>query len=150
MLFNIYAYGYLRELSPLTELFGMSVMLGFLVSLCFHIVALLWLFFFFRTTQTITVFRILTLIVGIISCITFVGEWAALHDIGDCLQEGRSCAPEWWFLYLAFGPHTLFYALFIAFFTIVRRAHTGRTQAARDEALYCPEGTLRGRAGGKG
>jgi len=138
MTFNIYAYGYLREVSPLTELFGMSVMLGLLISLIFHIVALLLLFFFFRTTQKITVFRVLTLIVGIVSCITLVGEWAALHDIGDCLQAGMSCAPEWQFLYAAFGPHSLFYALLIAFFIILRRERTitRTTQVARDETLF--------------
>jgi hypothetical protein len=138
MIYNIYAYGYLREVSPLTELFGMFVMLGLLIALTFHIVALLRLFFLFRTTQKMTVFRVLTLIVGIVSCITFVGEWAALHDIGDCLQTGMSCAPEWQFLYLAFGPHSLFYALLIVFCIRLRREDpsTRPAQAARDETLF--------------
>ena len=136
MIFNIYAYGYLREMSPLTERFGMFVMLGLPVALLFHILALWLLFFVFRTTQKLTVFRILILLVGIVSCITFVGEWAALNDIGDCLQEGRSCVPEWQFLYLAFVPHTLFYVLFSAFVVIFSKKRTHISQVAKDEALF--------------
>ena len=126
MVYNVFAYGYIRHQSPLLEIFGMYVAIGYLVAFLFHLVAFGTIFIFFHSVKKITVFSLTTLIAGIISFITLVGEWAALNDIGDCLQTGMACTSEWRFLYLAFLPHGLFYMLIISLmFTIFWRKQQG-------------------------
>jgi hypothetical protein len=113
MVYNVFAYGYIRQQSPLSERLGMYVALGFLIAFLFHLIALVTIFVFFQCVKKITAFSLITLISGVISFITFIGEWAALNDIGDCLQLGLACTSEWTLLYLAFFPHGLFYILLI-------------------------------------
>lgn len=113
MVYNAFAYEYIRHQSPLSERLGMYVALGFLIAFLFHLVALVTIFWFFHSVKKITAFSLITLISGIISFITLIGEWAALNDIGDCLQTGMACTSEWTLLYLAFLPHGIFYILLI-------------------------------------
>lgn len=126
MVYNVFAYGYIRQLSPLSERLGMYIAVGFLIAFLFHLVALVTIFMFFQWVKKIAAFSLITLISGIISFITLIGEWAALNDIGDCLQTGMACASEWTFLYLAFLPHGIFYMLFmILMLKIFRRFSKG-------------------------
>lgn len=139
MRYNLYAYRAIQQHSPLTELLGMYVGIGFLISLLFHLTALVTLFLAFQYFKKITAFNLITLISGILSFITLIGEWAALHDIGDCLQTGMSCASEWRLLYGAFLPHGVFYLLLvILLISIFRKIQQGvfSEEIANDETMF--------------
>ena len=139
MVYNVYAYRAIQQQSPLTQLFGMYVAIGLLLAFLFHLAAFVILFLTFQYVKKITAFNLITLMSGIVSFITLIGEWAALHDIGDCLQTGMSCAPEWRFLYGAFLPHGVFYLLLvILLLSIFRRVRQGvlSEEIAKDETMF--------------
>lgn len=139
MAYNMYAYRAIQQQFPFTNLFGMYVAIGLLLAFLFHLAAFVMLFLTFQHCQKITIFNVTTLISGIISFIILIGEWAALHDIGDCLQTGMSCAPEWRLLYGAFLPHGVFYLLLVMLLlSIFRRVRQGvlSEEVAKDETMF--------------
>jgi heme/copper-type cytochrome/quinol oxidase subunit 2 len=139
MAYNIYAYRAIQQQSPLAELLGMYVAIGLLVAVVFHLTAFVTLFFTFQYVKKLTAFNLSALISGVISFITLIGEWAALHDIGDCLQTGMSCDPEWRLLYSAFLPHGIFYlVLVMLLLSIVRRVRQGAPteDVTKDETVF--------------
>jgi len=137
--YNVFAFGAIRQHAPLSQLLGTYVAIGYLVACLFHIVAFVTLFLMFQATKKMTTFRVITLIIGIISFITIMGELGALNDIGDCLQAGMPCTPEWNLLYFAFLPHGLFQILLaILMVTFLRQIpHESRSNGtSKDETIF--------------
>lgn len=137
--YNVFALQAIRQHDPLAELFGTYVGVGYLVAFVFHLVAFVTLFLLFRITQKLTKFNVITLLAGIVSFITIMGEFGALNDIGDCLREGLDCSMEWNFLYFAFLPHVLF-QLLLAIMIVRYARHISRVSEAqrisKDETIF--------------
>jgi len=125
LIFDFNAFEFIRpkminfeKLGPVEELLGLAIWIGLLVSFFFHLSAILTIILQLRFFKKVNTFRLITLLVGIISFITIIGDFAALQDIGTEYKFGLSTQGEWALLYLALIPHALFHVLmFILIFT---------------------------------
>jgi len=143
--FDVYAFAQIKSrvinFAPLgiAEQLGQFVFIGFLVSFLFHIISLAGIFFSFHYDKKITLFRLVTLFIGIASFICLTGDWAALSDIGKQYKLGLSSSMELTYLYLALPIHAVYICLLVILLIQVRRELRSGLQpqaAVKDEVVF--------------
>lgn len=119
LIYNIYAYFEIKAKTPEIDVIGIGVAIGYIPK------TFLYFSFGFLILSILNIlnkFKLLGIsgvILGVVSAISLVGEYAALTDIlDDYVVYGYKCTLEWITVYLGTIIHILFY--FFVFFILLK------------------------------
>jgi len=112
LVYNLYALNQIKQKVSNIDAITIGLAFGYLVKGCLY---LSLAFLFIKTFKYFVHFKllgILTIIIGIVSAISVVFDFAALSDIGhEYLEEGLECFWEWTWMYLGLLIHVVFYVV---------------------------------------
>jgi hypothetical protein len=143
LIYDFIAFGILhpktQRLLPLTTVdlrLDRFVDIGLLVFLVSHIIGFIAIaaqFGYFRKASTL---RIIALILGIFSCVMFLGDLACIHDIFDEYKHGGQAEGEWSVLY---GIAEIRSVCFLALTASLIEAYILRRKVPADEKVIKDE-----------
>jgi len=145
VVFNFTMYQLLQPkvvgLEPLGNLeqWADLIWIGYLVFFLFHPIAFLTYIFHLQLYRKINFFKILILVIGIISFFAVFGNWSIMGDIGKEYKEGWDTSSEWPFLYVFLFLHTSFFILLYPFiFSTLRKLKQGidSEPPKKDEVVF--------------
>jgi hypothetical protein len=138
--YDLYAYFEIMARSPSVESLSTFIGIGFILRILLFISFAIMLLWAFRNGVKSDLLVIASIIVGVVTAICLVFDFAALNDIGsDYLEYGYDCTLEWIWLFGSLMIRLLF--LVTAFVLSIRilkgsRLRTSAGEHAVDEILF--------------
>jgi hypothetical protein len=129
----------LEALTPLDVRLDRFFDIGFLVFLVSHIIGFIAIAAQFRHFRKASVLRIIALILGIFSCVMFLGDIACVNDIFHEYEKGGQAELEWGVLYRIAEIRSICFIAMIACLIeafIMRRKIQADEKVLKDEVVF--------------